>query len=69
MVEDEEPVAAGASALAQKLNRFLTLKPEELASLAGLEARRRPIAAHIEIVHERQAGHHAFILQEGWACA
>jgi CRP-like cAMP-binding protein len=22
-----------------------------------------------EIVHERQEGHHAFVLQEGWACA
>ena len=62
-------MAAGASALVQKLNRFLPLKPDELASLAGLEARRRPIAAHTEIVHERQEGHHAFILQEGWACA
>jgi CRP-like cAMP-binding protein len=69
MLEDEEPMAAGASPLAQKLNRFLPLDPEELASLAGLEARRRPIAAHTEIVHERQEGHHAFILQEGWACA
>ena len=57
------------SALVQKLNRFLPLNPEELESLAGLEARRRPIAAHTEIVHERQEGHHAFLLQEGWACA
>jgi hypothetical protein len=35
-------MAAGASALVQKLSRFLPLKPDELASLAGLEARRRP---------------------------
>jgi CRP-like cAMP-binding protein len=62
-------MATGASALAHKLNRFLPLEPDELASLAGLEARRRSIAAHTEIVHERQEGHHAFILQEGWACA
>ena len=62
-------MAAGASALVQKLNWFLPLTPDELASLAGLEARRRPIPAHTEIVHERQEGHHAFILQEGWACA
>ena len=62
-------MTAGASALVQKLNRFLPLQPDELASLAGLEARRRPITASIEIVHERQVGHHAFILQEGWACA
>jgi CRP-like cAMP-binding protein len=62
-------MTAGASALVQKLNRFVPLKPDELASLAGLEARWRPIAAHTEVVHERQEGHHAFILQEGWACA
>jgi len=64
-----EPMASVASALVQKLNRFFPLKADELASLAALEGRRRPIAAHTEIVHERQEGHHAFILQEGWACA
>ena len=62
-------MAAGASALVQKLSRFLALKSDELACLAGFEARRRPIPAQTEIVHERQEGHHAFILQEGWACA
>jgi CRP-like cAMP-binding protein len=62
-------MVAGASALVQKLNRFLPLAADELASLAGLEARRRTIPAQTEIVHERQEGHHAFILQEGWACA
>ena len=53
----------------QKLNRFLLLSQEELASLAALEARRRTIVAHTEIVHERQERHQAFILQQGWACA
>ena len=62
-------MASVASALVQKLNRFFPLNQDELASLAGLEARRRPIPAHTEVVHERQEGHHAFILQEGWACA
>ena len=62
-------MASVASALVQKLNRFFPLNQDELASLAGLEARRRPIPTHTEIVHERQEGHRAFILQEGWACA
>ena len=62
-------MASVASALVQKLNRFFPLNQDELASIAGLEARRRPIPAHTEVVHERQEGHHAFILQEGWACA
>jgi CRP-like cAMP-binding protein len=62
-------MASVASVLVQKLNRFFPLNQDELASLAGLEARRRTITAHTEVVHERQEGHHAFILQEGWACA
>jgi CRP-like cAMP-binding protein len=62
-------MAAVASALVEKLNRFIPLSAVELASLADLEARRRSIPAQTEIVHERQEGHHAFILQEGWACA
>ena len=60
---------ARPSALAQKLNRFFPLNQDELACLARLEARHRPIVAQTEIVHERQEGHHAFILQEGWVCA
>lgn len=60
---------APPSALVQKLKRFLPLTQDELASLARFEARRRSITAQTEIVHERQEGHHAYILQEGWACA
>jgi hypothetical protein len=54
-------MAAAARALVQKLSRFFPLNQDELASIAGLEGRRRPITAHTEIVHERQEGHHAFI--------
>jgi hypothetical protein len=42
MIEVEQPMEAGTSALLQELSRFLRLKPDELASLAGLEARRPP---------------------------
>ena len=57
------------SALVRKLSRFVPLDRGELAALADLEARRRPVAAGTDLVHERQAGHQAFILIEGWACA
>ena len=62
-------MAAGASALVQKLKRFLPLSPTSWRALpssrrSGVRSRRGT-----ELVHERQAGHHAFILQEGWACA
>lgn len=53
--------------LARKLNTFVPLMPDELACLAELQSRRRAIAALTEIVHEGQTGHHAWILQEGWA--
>jgi CRP-like cAMP-binding protein len=62
-------LTTAASALVRKLNRFRALDQNELAALAGLEARRRAIPARTELVHEGQEGHAAFILQEGWACA
>jgi CRP-like cAMP-binding protein len=61
-------MAAVESALALKLGRFLPLSSEEAAGLAALEVQRRPVAAGTELIHERQAGQRAFILQEGWAC-
>jgi len=61
-------MAVVESALLRKLNRFAPLTRAELAGLAELEARCRPVAARTELVHERQAGHRAFILQQGWAC-
>ena len=62
-------MAAPESALVRKLTRFVQLGHGELAALAELEARRRPVAAGTDLVHERQRDHHAFILLEGWACA
>jgi CRP-like cAMP-binding protein len=60
---------AAESALVRKLTRFIPLGRSELIALAELEARPRRVAAGTELVHERQAGHQAFILQKGWACA
>ena len=57
------------SALVRKLNRFLPLGRDELAAVAELELKRRPIAAGTELVHEQQVGHHAFVLEDGWACS
>jgi CRP-like cAMP-binding protein len=60
---------AVVSALARKLNQFAPLNRDELAALAELEARSRPVPAQTELAHERQTSHHAFVLQQGWACA
>ena len=56
------------SALARKLSRFMPLGEGELTALAQLEAQPRLVAAGTELVHEREAGQRAFILQQGWAC-
>ena len=62
-------MAVVESALVRKLSRFVVLNRIELAALAEFEARRRRVPAGTELVHERQAGHQAFILLDGWACA
>src|ERR1700722_10131603 len=55
------------SCLVRKLARFAPLQLDEVAAIARLEARRRSVAAHTELVHEGQRGHNAFILHDGWA--
>ena len=55
------------SALARKLGKFLALGPLELGALAQLEASHRPVVAGTELVREREAGQHAYILEDGWA--
>ena len=60
--------AAVENALARKLNRFLPLGEGELAALAGLEGRPRPVPAGAELIQEREAGQRAFVLRRGWAC-
>jgi CRP-like cAMP-binding protein len=62
-------MAGVRSALVRKLTHFLPLGPPELALLARLETQRRKVAAGTELVHERQVGHPAFILEDGWACS
>lgn len=57
------------TAFRRKLERFVRLNGDELASLAELEARPRVIAAQTELVHEHQQDAQAYIVQSGWACA
>jgi CRP-like cAMP-binding protein len=57
----------GESALVKKLSNFIRLSPDELNCLAELQAKPEKIDASIDIVHEGQTGHRAYILQSGWA--
>lgn len=61
------PTSRTESPLAKKLTGFLPLGPEELACLDEMQSRRRAVSALTDLVHEGQTGHHAFILQTGWA--
>jgi hypothetical protein len=55
------------SAEVRKLSNFIRLSPGELACLMQLQSARENVPASIDLVHEGQAGHRAFVLQEGWA--
>jgi CRP-like cAMP-binding protein len=68
-VKDFDDMAVFDSALLRKLNCFLPLGRDEIAALARLESRRQPVTAGAELVHEQQAGHPAYILEQGWACS
>ncbi len=60
---------ASGGALVRKLTRFWPLGQPELAALEPLWGSRRWVAAGTELVHEQQVGHHAYIVEEGWACS
>ena len=57
----------GTGPLARKLQAFVRLTPLELGHLGRLQARPRRFKARIDLLHETQADHKAFLLQSGWA--
>ena len=60
-------MAPADNALVRKLGSFIRLSPVELKLLADVQANRRRIGKHTELVHEGQSGHRVYILEEGWA--
>src|SRR6476620_5963658 len=57
------------SVLAKKLSTFLALSEDELSCLADLQRHRVSVRRGQQLTREGQTGHHAFVLQEGWACS
>jgi CRP-like cAMP-binding protein len=57
------------SMLAVKLNTFIPLSRDEVASLANLQLPSRKVKRGKQLVHEGQTGHKVFVLQSGWACS
>ena len=54
---------------AHKLKAFAALSDEDLATLAGLHARRRRFPAGRDMIRQGQREQTAYILAEGWVCS
>lgn len=55
--------------LARKLGAFVALSAKKLAVLDQLHSRRRVFPAGLDIMHEGQTNHAAYILASGWVCS
>lgn len=66
---EADPVVALASPLTRKLASYIALSSDELAVLADLHRNRRTVRTGVDLVHEGQRGHAAFILARGWVCS
>ena len=58
-----------SSPLARKLGAYVALTGDDLAKLDLLHQRRRTFSAGVDMMHQGQADHSAFILAKGWACS
>ena len=57
------------SPFARKLGAFVALSGKELTVLDRLHARRRSFIAGLDMVHQGQVNHSAFIHASGWVCS
>ena len=53
----------------RKLRAYVALSPDEISALGTFHDRRRRVGAGLDLLHEGQIGHKAFILAEGWVCS
>jgi CRP-like cAMP-binding protein len=57
------------SPIARKLGAFIDLSPLDFALLRKLHERRRRFQVGVDIVHQGQSDHEAYVLVRGWACS
>lgn len=57
------------SPFARKLAAFVALSREDLAALDRLHQSRQKFVAGVDLVHQGQVNHSAYILAKGWACS
>jgi len=55
--------------LAKKINSFVKLSPAELEGLAQLQSVPVPVERGVELLHQGESGHVAYILRSGWGCS
>jgi CRP-like cAMP-binding protein len=61
--------AQSGSILANKLQKFLPLTPEEQQRLADIQSVPLKVTRGKKLTEEGQTGHKAFVLHAGWACS
>jgi CRP-like cAMP-binding protein len=62
-------VAQAETLLSKKLGCFMQLSEPELGFLSQLQTDTIVVPRGKELLHEGQAGHAAYIIQDGWACS
>lgn len=66
-----EPISAAFldNPFARKLTAFVALSPGDLSVVSDLYRRRRPYPVGVDMIHQGQSDHSAYLLASGWACS
>ena len=57
------------SPFARKLSAFVRLSEADLSAMSELYRRRRRFAVGVDMIHQGQTDHRAYVLASGWACS
>ncbi|PTE16148.1 Crp/Fnr family transcriptional regulator [Pseudogemmobacter blasticus] len=69
MVERDTALLIQDSPFARKLSAFVRLAPGDLSVMSDLYRRRRRFAVGVDMIHQGQTDHAAYVLASGWACS
>ncbi|AWD22987.1 Crp/Fnr family transcriptional regulator [Fuscovulum blasticum] len=69
MIERDTALLIQDSPFARKLSAFVRLAPGDLSVMSDLYRRRRRFAVGVDMIHQGQTDHAAYVLASGWACS
>jgi CRP-like cAMP-binding protein len=69
MIEPNAALTIKDSPFARKLSAFVKLSNSDLTVMSDLYRRRRSFAVGVDMIHQGQIDHSAFVLASGWACS